>query len=46
LHLTLKREATKPAGDNLLRQQARFDALWFAKAAPTRLPRWQSDGSL
>jgi putative transposase len=25
LHLTLKREATKPAGDNLLRQQARFD---------------------
>src|SRR6185436_15538580 len=25
LHLTPKREATKPAGDNLLRQQARFD---------------------
>jgi hypothetical protein len=25
LHLTLKREATKPAGDNLLQQQARFD---------------------
>jgi putative transposase len=26
MHLTLKREATKPAGDNLLQQQARFDA--------------------
>jgi len=25
MHLTLKREATKPAGDNLLQQQARFD---------------------
>lgn len=26
MHLTLKREATKPAVDNLLQQQARFDA--------------------
>lgn len=26
MHLTLKREATKPAADNLLQQQARFDA--------------------
>src|SRR5689334_9937847 len=26
MHLTLKREATKPAGDNFLQQQARFDA--------------------
>jgi len=25
MHLTLKREATKPAADNLLQQQARFD---------------------
>jgi putative transposase len=25
MHLTLKRDATKPAGDNLLQQQARFD---------------------
>jgi hypothetical protein len=26
MHLTLKREATKPAADNVLQQQARFDA--------------------
>jgi hypothetical protein len=26
MHLTLKREATKPAGENFLQQQARFDA--------------------
>jgi len=26
MHLTLKREATKPAADNFLQQQARFDA--------------------
>jgi putative transposase len=26
LHLTLKREATKPASPNFLQQQARFDA--------------------
>jgi putative transposase len=26
MHLTLKKEATKPAGDNLLQQQERFDA--------------------
>jgi transposase InsO family protein len=26
MHLTLKREATKPAIDNMLQQQARFDA--------------------
>jgi putative transposase len=26
MHLTLKREATKPAGPNALQQQARFDA--------------------
>jgi putative transposase len=26
MHLTLKREATKPAADNMLQQQARFDA--------------------
>jgi len=26
LHLTLKNEATRPAGDNVLQQQARFDA--------------------
>jgi hypothetical protein len=25
MHLTLKREATKPAGANVLQQQARFD---------------------
>jgi putative transposase len=25
MHLTLKREATKPAAPNFLRQQARFD---------------------
>src|SRR5690606_32607061 len=25
MHLTLKREATKPAGQNFLQQQARFD---------------------
>src|SRR4029078_987524 len=27
MHLTLKREATKPAAPNVLQQQARFDAL-------------------
>ena len=26
MHLTLKKEATKPAAANLLQQQARFDA--------------------
>ena len=26
MHLTLKREATKPAAPNVLQQQARFDA--------------------
>jgi putative transposase len=26
MHLTLKREASKPAADNLLQQQGRFDA--------------------
>ena len=26
MHLTLKKETTKPAGDNILQQQARFDA--------------------
>ena len=26
MHLTLKKEATKPAADNVLQQQARFDA--------------------
>jgi hypothetical protein len=25
MHLTLKREATKPPGNNFLQQQARFD---------------------
>ena len=27
MHLTLKKEATKPAAANVLQQQARFDAL-------------------
>jgi len=26
MHLTLKKEATRPAGANLLQQQAKFDA--------------------
>jgi hypothetical protein len=26
MHLTLKKEATRPAGDNILQQQAKFDA--------------------
>ena len=26
MHLTLKKEATRPAGDNSLQQQAKFDA--------------------
>lgn len=26
MHLTLKKEATRPAGRNMLQQQARFDA--------------------
>jgi len=26
MHLTLKKEATKPAGRNLLQQQAKFEA--------------------
>jgi hypothetical protein len=30
MHLTLKKEATKPAAANLLQQQARFDA-WVAE---------------
>ena len=25
MHLTLKQEATRPAGDNILQQQAKFD---------------------
>src|SRR5204863_8202122 len=28
MHLTLKKEATRPAGANILQQQAKFDAFW------------------
>ena len=37
MHLTLKKEATKPAAANVLQQQARFDA--FVDAATTRSGR-------
>ena len=36
MHLTLKREATKPASDNILQQQARFDE--FVSAFNTQRP--------
>ena len=37
MHLTLKLETTKPAGDNFLQQQARFDCTPSAPMGPTRL---------
>jgi putative transposase len=38
MHLTLKREATKPAGANVLQQQARFDTVvaHYIAGGPTR----------
>lgn len=40
MHLTLKREATKPAAANLLQQQARFDASWNATTTSAPIRRW------
>ena len=42
MHLTLKKEATKPAAANVLQQQARFDA--FVDAATTRSGRIRRSG--
>jgi transposase InsO family protein len=41
MHLTLKKEATKPAAANVLQQQARFDAFVqrYNEERPTR--RWK-----
>jgi putative transposase len=44
MHLTLKKEATKPAGKNLLRQQARFDTFVdeFNQVRPQQGPRHEN----
>jgi putative transposase len=41
MHLTLKKEATKPAAANVLQQQARFDAFLDEYNPSGRTKRWQ-----
>lgn len=40
MHLTLKREATKPAAANVLQQQARFDTFVTQYHQGGRIRRW------
>jgi putative transposase len=40
MHLTLKKEATKPAAANFLQQQARFDDSWRFLMASVRMKLW------
>src|SRR6202034_4754563 len=37
MHLTLKKEATRPAGANLLQQQAKFDAFLRSSTTSARM---------
>ena len=39
MHLTLKKEATKPAAQNFLQQQAKFDAFRAASTTSDRIRR-------
>src|SRR5262249_4665609 len=46
MHLTLKKEATRPAGANILQQQAKFDAFVeeFNQERPHEAPRHEMPG--
>jgi len=40
MHLTLKKETTKPAGSNFLQQQARFDDFIESSITNVRTKPW------
>ena len=41
MHLTLKKEATRPAGANILQQQGKFDAFMEDLTTNGRMMRWR-----